>query len=32
RVERQRMVNRALGDLMQERVHAMQIKASAPGE
>ncbi|MDE0933546.1 MAG: BolA family transcriptional regulator, partial [Novosphingopyxis baekryungensis] len=27
RVERQRMVNRALGDLMDERVHAMQIKA-----
>ena len=32
RVERQRMVNRALGDLMDERVHAMQIKARAPGE
>ncbi len=32
RVERQRMVNRALGELMDERVHAMQIKASAPGE
>ena len=31
RVERQRMVNRALGDLMDERVHAMQIKARAPG-
>ncbi len=32
RVERQRLVNRALGDLMDERVHAMQIKARAPGE
>ena len=32
RLERQRMVNRALGDLMDERVHAMQIKARAPGE
>jgi len=32
RVERQRMVNRALGDLMDARVHAMQIKARAPGE
>ena len=32
RVERQRMVNRALGDLMDGKVHAMQIKASAPGE
>ena len=32
RVERQRMVNRALGDLMQSRVHAMRIKARAPGE
>jgi BolA family transcriptional regulator, general stress-responsive regulator len=32
RVERQRMVNHALGDLMVARVHAMAIKASAPGE
>ena len=32
RVERQRMVNRALGDLMAHRVHAMAIKALAPGE
>ncbi|MCP3730525.1 BolA family transcriptional regulator [Sphingomonas sp. MG17] len=32
RVERQRMVNRALGDLMAERVHAMAIRATAPGE
>lgn len=30
RVERQRMVNRALGDLMDNRVHAMAIRASAP--
>ena len=32
RVERQRLVNHALGDLMQARVHAMAIKAIAPGE
>ena len=32
RVERQRMVYKALGDLMRERVHARQIKARAPGE
>jgi BolA protein len=32
RVERQRMIYRALGDLMRERVHALQIKARAPGE
>ena len=32
RVERQRLVYRALGDLMRERVHALSIKASAPGE
>ena len=32
RVERQRMVNRALGDLMEQRVHAMAIRATAPGE
>lgn len=32
RVERQRLVNHALGDLMQDRVHAMAIKAIAPGE
>jgi BolA family transcriptional regulator, general stress-responsive regulator len=31
RVERQRMVYKALGDLMQDRVHALQIKARAPG-
>jgi BolA protein len=32
RVERQRMVYAALGDLMKERVHALSIKAVAPGE
>ncbi len=31
RLERQRMVNRALGDIMVDRVHAMAIRASAPG-
>jgi len=32
RLERQRMVNRALGDIPGERVHALAIKAIAPGE
>ncbi|HEX6411117.1 MAG TPA: BolA family protein [Sphingomicrobium sp.] len=32
RVERQRMIYRALGDLMRERVHALSIRATAPGE
>ena len=32
RGERQRLVYRALGDLMRERVHALSIKATAPGE
>ncbi len=32
RLNRQRMVNKALGDLPGERVHAMAIKARAPGE
>ena len=32
RVERQRMIYGALGDLMCERVHALSIRASAPGE
>lgn len=32
RVERQRMVNRALGDLPGQRVHALAIRATAPGE
>lgn len=31
RVERQRAVNRALADLLEERVHALAIKASLPG-
>jgi BolA protein len=31
RVERQRMVYAALGDLMRERVHALSIRASVPG-
>ena len=30
RVEMQRMVNRALGDLMEDRVHALAIKAKVP--
>ncbi len=30
RLERQRMVNRALGDIPGQRVHALAIKASAP--
>jgi len=32
RLNRQRMVNRALGDMMRDKVHAMVIKARAPGE
>lgn len=32
RLERQRAVNAALGDLMKERVHALAIRAKAPGE
>ena len=32
RVQRQRMVYAALGDLMDERVHALSIRATAPGE
>lgn len=32
RVARQRMVNAALGDLMAGTVHAMAIRARAPGE
>lgn len=32
RVMRQRMVNRALGDLPGDRVHALAIRAWAPGE
>jgi BolA protein len=32
RLERQRAVNAALGDLMHERIHALSVKARAPGE
>lgn len=32
RLERQRMVHAALGDLLKERVHALSIKARAPEE
>ena len=32
RVERLRMIYAALGDLMRERVHALSIRATAPGE
>jgi BolA protein len=32
RVERQRMIYAALGDLMEARVHALSIRATAPGE
>lgn len=32
RVNRQRMVNKALGDMPGQRVHALAIKAKAPGE
>ena len=32
RLERQRMVNRTLGDIPGQRVHALAVKAKAPGE
>lgn len=32
RLERQRMINRALGDIPGQRVHALAIRAFAPGE
>ena len=32
RLERQRAVNAALGDLLRGRVHALAIRARAPGE
>lgn len=32
RVTRQRMVNQALGDIPGQRVHALAIRAQAPGE
>jgi BolA protein len=32
RVERQRLVNHALADLLHDRIHALAIRARAPGE
>ena len=32
RIERQRMVHSALGDLVGERVHALSLRSRAPGE
>jgi BolA protein len=32
RLDRQRAVNAALGDLLHQRVHALAIRARAPGE
>ncbi len=32
RLARQRLVNQALGDLPGQRIHALAIKARAPGE
>ena len=32
RVERQRLVNRALANLLATRIHALAIRATAPGE
>jgi BolA protein len=32
RIQRQRMIYAALGDLMESRVHALSIRATAPGE
>ncbi len=32
RLERQRLVNRVLGDLPGERIHALSLKTLAPGE
>jgi len=32
RLERQRRINHALGDIPGQRVHALAIKARAPGE
>ncbi|MDG2004524.1 MAG: BolA family transcriptional regulator [Novosphingobium sp.] len=32
RLQRQRMVNQALGDIPGNRVHALAIRARAPGE
>lgn len=32
RVQRQRMVNKALAELLSSRIHALAIRARAPGE
>ena len=32
RLERQRAVNAALGELLRDRVHALAIRAKAPGD
>ena len=32
RIDRQRMVHAAAGDLLRERIHALSISALAPGE
>lgn len=32
RVQRQRLVNQALADLLSSRIHALAIRARAPGE
>jgi BolA protein len=32
RVQRQRLVNQALADLLSSRIHALEIRARAPGE
>jgi BolA protein len=32
RVARQRLVNQALADLLETRIHALAIRATAPGE
>jgi len=32
RIERQRMIHKALGELVGERVHALSIRAKAPGQ
>lgn len=32
RLDRQRAINSALGDLLKDRVHALAIRARAPGE
>ena len=32
RIQRQRLVNQALADLLSSRIHALAIRARAPGE